>query len=70
VAPSFKHFVVRPQPGNLSSAAITVLTQRGAISLQFSQGAAKVSVALAVPAGSSAKVCLPPASRCPLLLIS
>lgn len=62
-APGWVTFQVRPQPGNLTNAQARVPTPLGPILAVFTQGPAAqgaVSIQLAIPAGSSAQVCLPP----------
>ena len=51
---------VAPQLGSLSWANATAPTPLGDVGVAFWQGAAAVGVALGVPQGSSALVCLPP----------
>jgi alpha-L-rhamnosidase len=71
--PAFEELIVRPQPGNLSSAKIKVPTRRGPVIAQIRQEFARgpsvpqqrgatpmtFTLTLSVPVTSSATVCLP-----------
>jgi len=62
-SPAFKTFICKPQPGNLSHAAITVPTMSGSITATLEQGSwhklPTFKVTLDPPAGTTATVCLP-----------
>lgn len=59
--PAFKSFVVKPQPGNLTTASIKVPTMSGAIKASFNQplDGSRFDLYVSPPAGTSASVCLP-----------
>jgi hypothetical protein len=55
----FARFSVYPQPGNLTTATLSLATIHGVVSVQVNQTTAEVVVTVTVPAGSVAHACLP-----------
>lgn len=58
-APGFRQLLVRPQPGNLSSAEMLLPTMAGDVVCSFEQTADNFVLTLSVPVSCEAKVCLP-----------
>ena len=59
-APRWANFTVRPQPGALLTMNARLPTPHGDIRVDFVQNTSTVTLALGVPMGSCARVCLPP----------
>ena len=57
--PGFKKFVVKPQPGSVAEAQMSLPTQAGLIQASFVQSSAQFTLKLRPPANTLAKVCLP-----------
>ena len=57
--PAYRRFLFMPQPGNETSASITLPTIAGTIVASFRSEPAKFSVTLSVPGNTAATVCLP-----------
>lgn len=62
LSPGYTHFEVFPQPASLRWAALSLPTLQGIIHLRLNQTASLINITLAIPLGSTARVCLPPAA--------
>jgi hypothetical protein len=62
LTPGYAHFEVYPQPAQLAWATLSLPTTRGKILLCFNQTASVFNASLTIPQGSTARVCLPPAT--------
>ena len=60
LAAGWARFLAAPQPGALANVSTRVPTPRGDVEAAFSQGGGGVALALSVPQGAAAQVCLPP----------
>ena len=58
-APGYKKFSIKPQPGDVEEAQISVPTHAGMIKASFVQSKAKFELTLQPPANTMARVCLP-----------
>ena len=59
LTPGWKSWLIKPAPGNLTSASIVVPTPRGAIQAKFSRSASSSSLSLNIPHKTSARLCMP-----------
>lgn len=59
LSPAYKHFLVKPQPGNVTRASMSLPTQSGSIVVSFEQSDTKFALALYAPPNTLARVCLP-----------
>ena len=59
VEPGYKKFEIKPQPGDVAEASISVPTHAGLIKASFTQSATMFELTLSPPANTMARVCLP-----------
>ena len=60
IAVDYARFQVWPQPGNLTSAFLSLPTKHGVIAVNVKQTETTISASISVPRGTAAFACLPP----------